>query len=238
MIGIPRNNFVSLIKVNMFSKIWAFILNLFRSKKPSTTEQVQMLPLTQSDWQILSDGSGQVSFNNGSVHLIPKAATLQEYGLNNEYGAWIINRQMCRNFRADMEVNNLKQLRENLPPRNYECFWFFFNYIPEPNLRKKTNYFIHKTNTGLEIGKAFDTHDQTFIETPNYEPLKLNQWYHYTIIKRNQQLEIYINGTQVFKKNLNTNPVYRRLYDESGYVGLYTEDAHVKVKGFQLQIFN
>lgn len=220
----------------MFAKIWAFILNLFSRPKP-LIEQVNLQSLIQTDWQILSDGSGQIRFDNGSVHLIPKAATLPAYGLNNEYGAWIINKQKCKNFRADMDVNNLRQLRENLPPRNFECFWFFFNYIPEPNLRKKTNYFIHKTTQGLEIGKAFDTHDQTFIETPNYEPLNLNRWYHYTIIKREQLLEIYVNGSQVFKKNLNSNPIYRQLLDEPGYVGLYTEDAHVQVKGFHLEIY-
>ncbi|HCA43195.1 MAG TPA: hypothetical protein DEP28_08080 [Bacteroidetes bacterium] len=210
------------------------INNAGDTEEDKKAKEAKMLPINPNEWDILSYGSGEVKFANGAVNLKPKAATKCEYGKDNEYGAWIISKIKVKNFIVNIEVNNIRQLRKNLKPRNFEVFWFFFNYIPLDNLMKNTNYFIHKMDTGIEIGRAFEEYGQEFLSTPQFSNLQLNKWYKYTFIKREQKLSININDVKVFEYDYSKNEISKQLLNESGHIGIYTEDAEVEVRNFSL----
>ncbi|HRE42037.1 MAG TPA: DUF1080 domain-containing protein [Ignavibacteria bacterium] len=217
----------------MCERIRLFFSEIFKGKDTKETAgEAKLLPINKAEWTILSNGSGEIDFANGAVRLKPKAAILSSYSTDNEYGAWIISKVKVKNFKVDIEVNNRRQLRQNLQPRNFEVFWFFFNYLPQENLKKRTNYFIHKTTQGLEIGKAFDSYGQTFLSTPNFPDLQMNKWYKYTFIKNSQKLTINIDDKKVFEYNFANNESEKQLIDEVGHLGIYTEDAEIEVRKF------
>ena len=99
---------------------------------------------------------------------------------------------------------------------------------------KNTNYFIHKMDTGIEIGRAFEEYGQEFLSTPQFSNLQLNKWYKYTFIKREQKLSININDVKVFEYDYSKNEISKQLLNESGHIGIYTEDAEVEVRNFSL----
>ncbi len=192
-----------------------------------TPPQGSEIPLTSSDWSTAYDGFGYVNYSelNNEVEFAPMAAT----NPNETHAVLLLSnrltQQPLRNFRATITVNTVSQLRS--PMANaWECFWFLFNYTVDSNGKKKTNYITLKPN-GVELGTAFDEIGQTFLATNSNFGLDLNQYRTFVIEKFEGKVSLKVDGITML--NFESVATDNLIYNESGTVGLYSEDAKIKV---------
>ncbi|MDO8461501.1 MAG: hypothetical protein Q7S98_01430 [Deltaproteobacteria bacterium] len=192
------------------------------SDKPVT----ETISLTASDWDIVYNGYGSISFDEtNGLTLEPKRSTSTGETHSALVLAKITERCPVKDFRLTITVTTEKQLRSP-SPNPWEVFWVFFNYLPDGNF-KKTNYFILKTN-GIELGRAFDDVGQTFLFTGDKPTLTLSKKMELVLEKKGEHLEVLIDGISVLSYDGQTFP--QALYDQAGSIGLYTEDARVTVQ--------
>lgn len=194
------------------------------------------VPLTPFHWQVEYDGGGSVQFNpDGSGDLIfspqvPKTSA-------QTFSALLLLRDSIlhpiKNYAVRIEVTTVRQLRESTP-NEWEIFWFFGNYRrSQAKSGKTTNYFLAKPNSGIEVGRAFEDVGQHFLKTVEGPDSQIGQRHSYLIIKRNQTVSIYKEGRLVLEYHGGVFP--DSLYDQTGSLGLYSEDALVRVHSFSYQ---
>lgn len=185
--------------------------------------------LSEEDWDVIYDGFGSVTFEEGTITMEPKSST----GPSETHAALALNRATLdcpvRDFRMTVTATTNAQLRTPVP-NAWEVFWIFFNYL-DPGGGKTTNYFILKTN-GIELGKAFAETGQIFLFTAGSPRLVLGEETSYTLEKTGTTLQVSINGTEVLVYS-DTSTEEKTLYDQAGSFGLYTEDARVTVTSFE-----
>jgi len=179
------------------------------------------LKANESNWEINYDGYGEITFDEEQVILKPKTST-EEY---ETHAALITTIERAKDFTLEIDAITQCQLRENTQPNAWEVFWIFFNYNPTDDGKKKTNYFLLKPN-GYELGTAWDEVEQGFSDTGDTMVLTIGEEYKYTITKTGRYLQICVNDIVLIDKEFDED----KLYDETGCIGLYSEDAEVVIK--------
>jgi hypothetical protein len=185
------------------------------------------ISLDSKHWDIIYDGYGDVNFNNDEIYLCPKSSTSQ----NETHSALVLSKLYVKDFTIKIKANTVEQLRKNSVPNPWEVFWIFFNYNPTSNGKKETNYFVLKAN-GSELGTACGEIQQKFLATTDNPKLILENEYLYEIRKDGSEVRVLIDGNEVINFSDDKND----LYDEYGYIGLYSEDACVKISDVVIEI--
>lgn len=202
------------------------------SSDSSNTDSQTNILLTEENWDIPYDGFGSVSFDtvNGIV-LQPKASVTP----NETHAALALSKLTeqfpVSNFKVTVKVTTEQQLRTPVP-NPWECFWIFFNYTIGTNGKKITNYFTLKTN-GSELGTAYDEVGQTFLVTNSAPVLQIGTANEITLTKQGQQLQVTIDGKVAMTYDGATMPT--PLIDTAGAIGLYTEDARVRIQTVSIE---
>jgi hypothetical protein len=146
-----------------------------------------------------------------------------------------------QDFTLTVAVTTEQQLRTPTP-NAWEVFWLFFNYKLASNHFKETNYFLVKPFIsagqpgGIELGRAYNEIDQVFLSTASTPKLTLGQKNEIKIVKRGQHLEAFVDQTKVLTFDGDVNdPGGLWLYDVPGEIGLYSEDAQVRISSVMLE---
>ena len=189
-------------------------------------------------WQTVYDGFGQILFEpGGGIVLVPKSAGSPDL----THAALLLGREprypLSRDLRVTVVVTNESQLRSGSPPNPWECFWLFFNSKFDDSGHIRANYFIFKTN-GVELGRAFDHVQQAFLATRETPRMSLGERNTIQLTKIGQRVEVKIDGNPALEYV--ADPAVgltssQGLFDESGSIGLYTEDARVRVHSVEVE---
>jgi len=121
-------------------------------------------------------------------------------------------------------VRTVRQLRQNLPPRGWECGWIFFRYTDANNFY----YFTWKPE-GIELGKTVPaatpgaTPVQVYLYDPDTPKLTLNTWSRWQITAVGNHITVWLNGIKYVDFVDKTMSAQLA----SGSVGMYCEDALV-----------
>lgn len=175
------------------------------------------IALDQEHWKVAYDGYGQVDFAGGEIQMSPARAK----SASSTHASLLLSKLQLEagSFDFYVEYANLHQLREG-PPNPWEVFWILFPYRSQ--VSKITNYLIIKTN-GLELGKAYGEVDQQFLFTQSTPQANFNRWHTLRLIRRGDHLQGFYDQEKVLDW-------HGPLENHAGAIGLYTEDAAVKVR--------
>lgn len=189
------------------------------------------ITLDPDDWTIVYTGYGTVDLNDpDGFFLEPMAAT----DPGETHAALVLSDEITgctfQDFRLTINATTEAQLRTP-PPNPWEVFWIFFNY-QTTTAGKETNYFILKTN-GIELGQAYDSVGQNFLFTASAPTLSVGEEYEYVLEKSGTTLTVSIDGSEVL--SYGSDPTDDPLYDQAGQIGLYTEDARVRIHSVSLE---
>lgn len=201
-----------------------------QARKPQKhAPKVWHIGTTGTDWQVVSVGEGEVTFDpRQGILMNPKpSAALPS---NETHATLLLAKESLkhplRNFEATVTFTNVAQLREG-EPNDWEVFWLFFNYTLDAAGKKKTNYVTIKPKTGVEIGRAFDEVGQEFLLTDNKSTIQVGTTHTIKVTKKGPHVAIQLDGKPVAHYRSAANPKY--IYDVRGAIGLYSEDAAVRV---------
>lgn len=183
--------------------------------------------MTAADWQIVFDGEGSVVFDANGILLTPKAAIPGE-----THATLLLSKKTLshplKNFKMKVTLRNIAQLRVGTP-NPWEVFWIFFNYTLDTVGKKKTNYALIKPN-GIEIGKAFNEVDQEFLLTENTPSVQIGTTYTMTLTKSSSHITVLLNDVLAGDyESVSIPPGPLDFYDVPGAIGLYCEDAQVRI---------
>lgn len=188
--------------------------------------------LTAAEWPVVYDGEGAVVFDTDGILMTPKAAT----AAGETHAALLLSQvtltQPLQNFKATITYTNVSQLRTGSAPNAWEVFWVFFNYALDGVGKKKTNYVLVKPS-GIEIGKAFDEVGQEFLLTNATPTIQIGTPYTLTITKNGPHVTILLDG--VLAADFESAVAPKDLYDVPGAIGLYSEDAQVRVSSVVIE---
>lgn len=192
------------------------------------------VPLTPYHWQVVYDGGGAVQFNpdgSGDIVYYPRTPKTSAQTFATLLLLKDTVDKPLKNYAVKIDVTTVRQLRESTP-NEWEVFWFFGNYKPSGNA-KTANYVLIKPNTGAELGRAYEETGQHFLKTEEGSQIQLGVRHTFVIVKENQQLFVFKDGKQVLEFSGRQMP--EALYDQAGALGLYTEDALVRIHSFAYQ---
>lgn len=182
------------------------------------------IALNADNWEVAWDGSGKVVFEESTESLYLKPATAAKK--SETYSALVLSKKQFTNFSAEITYTNIAATRINDPPNAWENFWLFFNYMMGSDGHKLTNYLVVKPN-GAEIGRAWGETNQAFVKTTS-GILGPSARYGQEVKLKVDRLENSFFGAVGWRslaKSLGEND----LYQQDGKIGLYTEDAEVRV---------
>lgn len=197
-----------------------------------TYQKEEAIPLDESHWRVVYDGGGKVQFHRDGILLqsqVPKFA-------KDTFAALVVSRHPTRGpeFRLRLRYRVERQLRkiENTAidkVRPWEVFWLFWGYregaVPR---QKETNYFILKQN-GVELGRAHEETEQTFLATANRPTLEMMKSTEVVIENSISGAHIFVDGMPAL--DFENRARVHSLYQENGSIGLYVEDARASVEG-------
>ncbi|MNJ99890.1 hypothetical protein D3C87_176710 [compost metagenome] len=193
------------------------------------------VPLTPFHWKVVYDGDGQVLYNpdgSGDLVFAPQVAQTSA----NTHAVLLLLKdtlaQPVKDYAVKIELTTKQQLRSSTP-NDWEVFWFFGNYRKDPGQSKVANYVILKPNTGIELGRVFDEVGQHFLKTDSVHGTQIGERVTLAIVKKGRHLQVFKNGNLVMSYESGQLP--EALYDLPGALGLYSEDALVRVHSFAYQ---
>jgi hypothetical protein len=185
---------------------------------PTPAPAADTVPTTAAAWTTQYTGYGSVTYDaTAGIVLSPKVSTQAS---ETHAALTLANLPLMRNFRASFNVVTEQQLRLYSPPNPWEVFWLFFNYNPT-KYGKNTNYFILKPN-GVELGTATAQNGQTFLKTGPAPAPAIGANNKIDIEKVDGRVQIWVNGILAVDQSTG-------LIDVDGSIGLYSEDARVRV---------
>lgn len=189
-----------------------------------TTRQIPTLP---AYWTEIYNGYGAITYHQ-DFGIVMQPGQASENG--ETHAALLLIQQTIthpqKDFTVRLTVTTERQLRMPVP-NPWEVFWLFFNYAQDRTGFPKTNYFLVKPN-GIELGIAYDGRRQKFLYTKTSPSLKLNHPANWVVIKKGNTIVISIDGVEVMAFAGN-------IIDRPGAIGLYTEDARVRVQNVSLK---
>jgi hypothetical protein len=167
-----------------------------------------------------------MDIDNGSkkniFFMYPKAST----NYNETNANLVKSTQQFSNFKMDVDVKTVEQLRRNSVPNNWEVAWILFRYTDNFHYY----WFVLKPNEGVELGKkdcniCIDpSQGQIYLYTKDNPVLKIGDWSRWEITSSGNHISVSINGTRVV--DFVDNKMSKKL--ARGSIGLYTEDAKVE----------
>lgn len=178
------------------------------------------ITLDGTGFTTVSTGSGTVGYSGGVLTMTPAVAA----DPGTTYGAWVLYDTPAQDFLISVTSTTVSQSRTGSPPNAWERFWLFFNYTV-PIATKETNYVTVKTN-GLELGKAYDSVGQTFLDTPATPTLAVGITSTWLLRKVGTSIWLNVSGGVTYEYT-------GSIYNVSGKIGFYTEDAIVTVSDFK-----
>ncbi len=185
------------------------------------------LPLNQQNWKTEYEGFGRVTFADEQIRMEPKSARTPQ----STHASLVLSNLIlpAGDFDLYVEYKNELALRET-PPNPWELFWILFQYQQGPQQTKVTNYIIAKPN-GIELGRASGLVDQTFLKTSEQPRAQFNKWHTLELIRKNSILTVIFDGKKAFDWNdLDSTDENKKLFNQTGRIGLYSEDAKVTIK--------
>lgn len=193
-----------------------------------------VIGLTALDWDVVSDGEGSVTFDADGILMTPKVATTS----GETHGAWLLAKTTeatpLQNFKATITYTTVSQLRTGTAPNPWEVFWLFFNYTTDSNGKKQTNYVMIKTN-GTEMDRAYDEADQEFLVTNSAPTLQIGSAHTMTVTKSGTHVTVLLDDQPAADFTSEASPSAKYIYDIPGAIGLYTEDAQVRVSSVKVE---
>lgn len=199
----------------------------------ASTDQ-NTIGLTAADWDVVSDGEGAVVFDADGILMTPKVATAP----SETHGAWLLAKSTettpLQNFKATITYTNVAQLRTGSAPDPWEVFWLFFNYTLGSDGKKQTNYVVIKTN-GTEMGRAYSETAQEFLVTNGSPTVSIGNAHTIIVTKIGTTVTVTFDGAQAFSFTSAASPSTKYIYDVPGAIGLYTEDAQVRVSSVTVE---
>lgn len=191
---------------------------------PSSTVGVTtVVPTTSTAWTTVYNGYGAVAYDaTAGIMMAPQVSTQPS---ETHAALTLANLPKMRNFRATITAKTEQQLRQNSAANAWEVLWLFFNYNPT-TAGKDTNYFMLKPN-GVELGTATQNIGQTFLQTGPATASALGVYNKFEIEKIDKRVRVWING--VLSVDYTGSIV-----DVAGSLGLYTEDARVRITNVQV----
>ena len=172
-------------------------------------------------WRCVYTGYGICQVTSpGVMRIQPKVST----GTYDEtHAPLVISNQQFTNFEWTFQMKTVQQLRQNMPPQNWETAWCMFRYTDETH-----HYYFVLKKSGIELGKKdnapgnSDPEDQKYVSTLNYPALQLGVFYNIKIRMEGFHIQIWINNIKVIDvTDVSNNPTVM----SKGAVGFYTEDA-------------
>lgn len=209
-----------------------FVEDALFSLSPFASLSLTPVPLSALHWKVEYDSGGTVSFNpDGSGDLILSPPEVVHS--SQTYSALVILRDVenkpLSDYVVELSVTSVRQFR--MPrPNDWEVFWFFANYQEGPRDTKRTNYFILKPRSGVELGTAFGIYGQNFLKTNPQPTLELGQRQNLKFVKKGSVFKVYRDDHLIL--DYEAMDERNALYLHPGTFGLYTEDALVRVHSF------
>lgn len=189
---------------------------------PVEVQQNLIKSMTAKDWNIVWHGYGEVSFDSDGILQAPQVSTRK----NETHATLVTSKYTDENPMSDfditLEVTNEAQLRENDPANAWEVFWLFFNLKVNPDQTKESNYLIIKPN-GIELGTAYGELGQKYLYTKGSPSRPIGVRYKLRVQKKGQTVKAWLDDVLVL------DHTDSRLYQRAGSIGLYNEDAKVRV---------
>lgn len=200
----------------------------------STNTDPNAVGMKATDWDIISDGEGTVTFDADGILMTPKVATASDQ----THAIWLLAKstesKLLQNFKATIKYTNIAQLRTGSAPNAWEVFWLFFNYTVDGFGKKVTNYAMIKPS-GTEVGRAFDEKGQEFLVTNGTPTLQIGTTHTLTVTKSGPNVKILHDGVLAADFTSEAAPSVNYIYDVPGAIGLYTEDAQVRVSSVVIE---
>jgi hypothetical protein len=137
----------------------------------------------------------------------------------------VISTQKFSNFEESIDINTVKQLRQNSPPNTWEVGWIFFRYVDAFHYY----WFTVKPN-GIELGKKdCDTctdpvQGQQCLASDTNPTLNIGSWSNWKVNIVGNHIIITVNGNKVV--DFVDQTMSPKL--SSGSIGMYNEDASVR----------
>lgn len=199
-----------------------------------TNTDPNAVSLTAADWDIISNGEGTVTFDADGILMTPKAATASDV----THAIWLLAKstesKLLQNFKATIKYTNIAQLRTGSEPNGWEVFWLFFNYTVDGVGKKVTNYATIKPS-GTEVGRAFDEKGQEFLVTNGTPTLQIGTTHTITVTKNGTNVKVLHDGVVAADFTSEVAPSAKYIYDVPGSIGLYCEDAQVRVSSVVIE---
>jgi hypothetical protein len=191
-------------------------------------------------WICKYQGSGKVAFENGVLHMVPKAATNyanDSSGVGYEtYACQVNSKGVFKDFQLDLDMVTNKQLRTGYSkygtnqqgPQPWETAWVFFRFTDEPPKSNHHYYFIIRGDH-CEFGKKDNAPNDTTVEQQIYLPrvadtkLVVGQPNHVTITAKGNKFVILVDGKKIvdYTDTAQKDPAKM----SQGLLSFYTEDA-------------
>lgn len=204
--------------------MWKRIQKLI--KKPVVQKSGPVIPALAGYWKIYWDAA----FQDRSIILSPKAATSKKTTKGasgpmptETYSGLVVSLKDYQNFNIRVRWK-FKQLRQNLRPMNWECFWFIFGFkdLSKDGVWDKVMNCIVFKPKEIQLSIASKEVVEGFLgnlpgdSAPDIE--------HVAEIKfQDGKLSVILNG-----KGACQDYVSPKFYG-AGKIGLYCEDARVEV---------
>lgn len=184
--------------------------------------------MSSSDLVVAYDGGGSVSFLDSALILQPMTSTSS----SETHAALVLLKETqatpVRDFELIVDVEVVRQLRENSTPNPWEVFWLFFSYNPVGTSDKTTNYFLSKPQVGAELGLAYDQVGQTFLSNEASAQTAVGERHVFKYRRVQNTFTVYRDGLFFYSYT----DAGEQFYDK-GALGFYTEDAEVKIYSVQ-----
>ncbi|MFM6930093.1 MAG: hypothetical protein ACKOX6_16605 [Bdellovibrio sp.] len=197
--------------------------------------KLKSVPLTPYHWKIEYDGGGKVAFNpDGSGDLVfgPQIAKTSAQTFSTLLLLKDSLLKPIKNYVVKADITTVRQFRSSTP-NEWEVFWFIGNYSKPVGSAKTANYFILKPHTGAELGRIYEDVGQHFLQTLDGNELQIGSRHTFYYIKENNRFRVFRDGDLIIDYQGKSMP--EALYDHAGAIGLYTEDALVRIHSFQYQ---
>lgn len=174
------------------------------------------------------NGYGEVAFEAQTQSLRMRPAAVRKK--SETRSALVLSKQKLGEYSIEITYTNLEPTRSdesgNLRPNAWELFWLFFDYRVGNDGKKEANYLIIKPN-GTELGRAFGELGQSFFKTASRPHVGYGHVVQLNMDRTSKKVLVSANGYSFDSGSL--NPFAGNLPYSPGKIGLYTEDADVRI---------
>ncbi len=202
------------------------LLGIFLSGAPALANPFfSNIPLGAKNWSLAYHGFGTAALGAESIQIEPMAPEQP----SDTHAVLLLSNKVFPSSGYEIEVDFelLRQLRA-FDPHPWETFWLFFQYRAGPAATKKTNYFLLKTN-GVEAGRAWGRLDQSFVLTKETPRIAVGARTTLRVSVGKKRVTFFYNDALIGSLPRNS------LFQQPGKLGLYAEDAVVRVDAVRVR---